>query len=225
MAKKKTLKSTSLPEPQSRNEALLQNILGADYDLGEPRSRNEALLMQIAEKIGQLSEPYTAGQYININNREISSTLHAGENITIDEDGAINAAGGGGGAEVFDVGVDIATNGTEITSVNVHLSGNTFKNIYDNIIEGKKVALRFFDMGGYLVGTPPKNGTFVTQIEISDGITYLPSISGIFCPSESGASTKHIVALSINPTSLRTLNNANTNMNIAVSTVHYKILS
>ena len=34
--------------PQSRIEALLQNILGASYDIGAPRSRNEALLMAIA---------------------------------------------------------------------------------------------------------------------------------------------------------------------------------
>ena len=38
----------NLGAPQSRNEALLQNILGANYDLGEPQSRNEALLMKIA---------------------------------------------------------------------------------------------------------------------------------------------------------------------------------
>ena len=34
--------------PQSRNEALLQNLLGADNtDLGTPQSRNEALLMKL----------------------------------------------------------------------------------------------------------------------------------------------------------------------------------
>lgn len=33
--------------PQSRNEAILQNILGADNDLGEPQSRIEELLMQL----------------------------------------------------------------------------------------------------------------------------------------------------------------------------------
>lgn len=38
----------NLGAPQSRNEALLQNILGANYDLGEPQSRNEALLMKLA---------------------------------------------------------------------------------------------------------------------------------------------------------------------------------
>lgn len=35
--------------PQSRNEAILQNMLGADNPLGEPLSRIEALLMQVLE--------------------------------------------------------------------------------------------------------------------------------------------------------------------------------
>ena len=39
-----------LDAPQSRIEALLQNILGESYDIGAPQSRNEALLMLIAEQ-------------------------------------------------------------------------------------------------------------------------------------------------------------------------------
>ena len=35
--------------PESRNEAILQNILGANNPLGEPLSRIEALLMQVLE--------------------------------------------------------------------------------------------------------------------------------------------------------------------------------
>ena len=35
--------------PESRNEAILQNMLGADNQLGEPLSRIEALLMQVLE--------------------------------------------------------------------------------------------------------------------------------------------------------------------------------
>ena len=34
-------------DPQSRNEAILQNMLGADNELGDPLSRIEALLMQV----------------------------------------------------------------------------------------------------------------------------------------------------------------------------------
>ena len=37
--------------PESRNEAILQNILGADNPLGEPLSRIEALLMQLLETV------------------------------------------------------------------------------------------------------------------------------------------------------------------------------
>lgn len=37
--------------PESRNEAILQNILGAENPLGEPLSRIEALLMQLLETV------------------------------------------------------------------------------------------------------------------------------------------------------------------------------
>lgn len=38
-------------KPQSRVEAILQNILGADNELGEPQSRVEALLMLLLEEL------------------------------------------------------------------------------------------------------------------------------------------------------------------------------
>ena len=37
--------------PQSRNEAILQNMLGANNELGDPLSRIEALLMQVLETL------------------------------------------------------------------------------------------------------------------------------------------------------------------------------
>lgn len=40
--------------PQSRNEAILQNMLGAENDLGEPESRIEELLMMLLEEIKEL---------------------------------------------------------------------------------------------------------------------------------------------------------------------------
>lgn len=55
MAKKKTSTTKSgstFDAPQSRNEAILQNILGAENVLGEPQSRIEALLMAILEQGG-----------------------------------------------------------------------------------------------------------------------------------------------------------------------------
>ena len=33
--------------PQSRNEAILQNMLGAENEIGDPMSRIEALLIQV----------------------------------------------------------------------------------------------------------------------------------------------------------------------------------
>lgn len=38
-------------KPESRNEAILQNILGAENELGDPLSRIEALLMQLLETV------------------------------------------------------------------------------------------------------------------------------------------------------------------------------
>ena len=41
--------STTFDAPQSRNEAILQNFLGAENELGEPQSRIEYLLMELLE--------------------------------------------------------------------------------------------------------------------------------------------------------------------------------
>lgn len=43
-----------MDEPKSRNEAILQNMLGADNEIGEPRSRTEELLIAIAAKLDEL---------------------------------------------------------------------------------------------------------------------------------------------------------------------------
>ena len=226
MAKKKTLKSTSLPEPQSRNEALLQNILGADYDLGEPRSRNEALLMQIAEKIGQLSEPYTAGQYININGKEISTTLHAGENITIGEDGAINAAGGGEKV-IYDVGIAITYNGTAVTRFEFFRQFGTFEKIYNDVRAGKNVVMRIFDRKGW--GTqfnPSQQGRYVTEISLDSNMLNFPAINGIFCvhSTVSGDDTYHFIAIGMEPTEA-TMNLREREKSIGLNKINYQILS
>ena len=41
---------------QSRNEDILENMLGASNPLGEPRSREEALLMQLLDKISLIDK-------------------------------------------------------------------------------------------------------------------------------------------------------------------------
>ena len=47
-------------DPQSRNEALLQNILGDDNTITEPQSRNEAILYAMGTGATEIGEPYTA---------------------------------------------------------------------------------------------------------------------------------------------------------------------
>ena len=55
--------------PQSRIEALLQNILGASYDIGDPQSRNEALLIAICEELeGTPSTAITSDEITEIVN-------------------------------------------------------------------------------------------------------------------------------------------------------------
>ena len=44
--------ATTFEAPESRNEAILQNILGANNDLLEPESRIETLLFELLEKLG-----------------------------------------------------------------------------------------------------------------------------------------------------------------------------
>lgn len=43
---------TDLGEPRSRNERILMNMLGAEYDIDDPQSRNEYLLKLIYEEGG-----------------------------------------------------------------------------------------------------------------------------------------------------------------------------
>lgn len=44
--------STTFEAPESRNEAILQNMLGADNDLLAPESRIEVLLLELLQKLG-----------------------------------------------------------------------------------------------------------------------------------------------------------------------------
>lgn len=76
---------------QSRNENILENILGASNPLGEPQSREEALLMQLLEKLDvtvlkwlgvtstELSDGATTNP-ITINSEEVTATT--GDTVT-----------------------------------------------------------------------------------------------------------------------------------------------
>ena len=50
----------SFEAPQSRNEAILQNILGADNAIGTPKSRIEAILQAILNNSAEIPAPYSA---------------------------------------------------------------------------------------------------------------------------------------------------------------------
>lgn len=50
--------------PESRNEAILQNMLGAENELEAPQSRIETLLLMLLEKLnGEEPNANTGGQY------------------------------------------------------------------------------------------------------------------------------------------------------------------
>lgn len=49
--------------PQSRNEAILQNMLGAENELGDPMSRIEALLMQVLAVLQNIEGWQEAAQF------------------------------------------------------------------------------------------------------------------------------------------------------------------
>lgn len=66
---------------------------------------------------------YTAsGDYINVDNTNhtISTTLHAGTNVTIGADGSINATGGGGGGTTYTAGDGISISGGTTPTISVN---------------------------------------------------------------------------------------------------------
>ena len=59
-------------EPQSRNEAILQNILGADNDLLPPESRIETLLQMILEENALNLKKFTLIEEIEIEDDDVN---------------------------------------------------------------------------------------------------------------------------------------------------------
>ena len=91
----------SFPRPQSRNEAILQNILGASNQLEPPQSRMEALLLQLLDQmkdvthyIGVTTTPLEDGSTTN-------PVMINGESVTAE-----------GGDWVFYQGGEYAWNGS-----------------------------------------------------------------------------------------------------------------
>ena len=70
-------------EPQSRNEAILQNALGANNELGDPQSRIEELLMELVEAIqqGGSGSDQNAVHYTEDSNKTDEEKAQARENI------------------------------------------------------------------------------------------------------------------------------------------------
>lgn len=65
-------------EPQSRNEAILQNILGADNDLLPPESRIETLLQMILEENALNLKKFTLIEEIEVEEDDVNNIQRTG---------------------------------------------------------------------------------------------------------------------------------------------------
>lgn len=65
--------------PESRNEAILQNILGADNELLAPESRIEVLLLDLLQKLGGSGNKGEVQIDYQILNKENISIVHSSE--------------------------------------------------------------------------------------------------------------------------------------------------
>lgn len=66
-------------EPQSRNEAILQNMLGADNELLPPESRIETLLQDLLAKLGGSGDETEVEIAYKILNKENIAITHSSE--------------------------------------------------------------------------------------------------------------------------------------------------
>ena len=66
-------------QPQSRNEAILQNILGADNQLLQPQSRIETLLQQLLQELGGGGDVAAPEIGYKILNKQNISIVHGSE--------------------------------------------------------------------------------------------------------------------------------------------------
>lgn len=67
------------PAPESRNEAILQNILGADNELETPQSRIEALLQQLLAMLGGGGDAAEVEVGYKILNKQNVAITHSSE--------------------------------------------------------------------------------------------------------------------------------------------------
>lgn len=66
-------------EPQSRNEAIVQNILGASNTIPEPQSRMEVLLQEILGKLGGGGDVAAPAIGYKINKKQNIEITHSSE--------------------------------------------------------------------------------------------------------------------------------------------------
>lgn len=127
MARKKktaTTKAATFDAPQSRNEALLQNILGANNALGDPQSRNEALLMNILGESYDIGEPQSRIETLLMRIKDEG----LGTKITADDLGKVvqETAPGEYGLVTQTAHAEITENGTFDTTNNNSVQVNVF---------------------------------------------------------------------------------------------------
>lgn len=71
--------ATTYGEPESRNEAILQNMLGADNELLAPESRIEVLLQALLQKFGGSGDETEVEVAYKILNKQNITIVHGSE--------------------------------------------------------------------------------------------------------------------------------------------------
>lgn len=179
MARKKATKTVItkteiFEDPQSRNEALLQNILGANNDLGDPQSRNEALLMNILGESYDIGEAQSRIETLLMRIKEEG----LGTKITAADLGKVvqETAPGEYGLVAQTAHAQITENGTFDTtnnnSVEVNVSGGGGGGDTGIPADYRGLSYGYIDTSGNLCGYGTKNSS-LNLFHLTAGKTYM----------------------------------------------------